>query len=67
MTLPMINAARQVAFLVAGEEKAAAIRDVLQPSPGAPLRPARLVRPVDGRVMWFLDAAAASTLENDAR
>jgi 6-phosphogluconolactonase len=63
MTLPMINAARLVAFLVAGTDKAAVVRDILQPAGGTPLHPARLVRPVDGRVMWFLDAAASSLLE----
>jgi 6-phosphogluconolactonase len=62
MTLPMINAARLVMFLVAGKEKAAAVREVLRPSPGTPPLPARLVNAVDGRVIWCLDAAAATSL-----
>jgi len=62
MTLPMINAARLVMFLVAGTEKAAAVRDVLQPSLRSPLLPARLVNLVDGQVIWCLDAAAAALL-----
>jgi 6-phosphogluconolactonase len=64
MTLPMINAPRLVAFLVTGREKAAIVRDVLQPSPVTPLHPARRVTPVDGRVSWFLDAAASSLLDS---
>jgi len=62
MTLPVLNAARLVMFLVAGEEKAEAIRKVLQPEPDAPTLPAQLVRAGDGRVVWLLDREASSLL-----
>jgi len=62
MTLPMLNAARLVMFLVAGVGKAQAVRGVLQPTGGGVVLPASLVRPTDGRMMWFLDAAAATML-----
>jgi 6-phosphogluconolactonase len=62
MTLPLLNAARQIMFLVTGEDKAQIVRDVLQPRRDAPTLPAQLVRPTGGRVGWLLDRAAASLL-----
>jgi 6-phosphogluconolactonase len=54
MTLPCINAARHVLFLVAGEEKAEALARV---QAGEPL-PAALVQPEDGELVWMVDQAA---------
>lgn len=64
-TLPLINAARVVAFLADGEAKAAAVQQVLQPAPGAAPLPAAGVRPRSGSLHWFLTAAAASRLDTD--
>ena len=62
LTLPVLNAAASVLFLVSGREKARALRAVLEDArPGEPL-PARLVRPRDGSVTWLVDAAAAGLL-----
>jgi 6-phosphogluconolactonase len=62
MTYPLLNAARLILFVVAGSDKAAAVRAVRQPDPdGAPL-PASLVRPEEGRVIWVLDRGAAGGL-----
>jgi 6-phosphogluconolactonase len=57
LTLPAINAAAAVAFTVAGESKAAALRDV-----AAGIVPAARVRPASGQLRWFLDRPAASGL-----
>ena len=65
MTLPIINAARLIVFMVSGAAKAEAVRDVLQPQWSSLPLPAALVRPVDGRVLWLLDGAAASLLKKD--
>lgn len=54
----VLNAARQVTFLVRGRSKAAALARVLA---GDPL-PAGLVRPDLGRVTWLVDHDAASEL-----
>jgi len=59
LTFPVLNAAACVTFLVAGAEKARAVRSVL--AEGA-LLPAGLVRPQDGRLVWMLDRAAAARL-----
>jgi len=58
MTLPMINATRDVLFLISGPAKAPAVRAV---EAGEPL-PASLVRPMSGHVTFLVDAEAASLL-----
>jgi 6-phosphogluconolactonase len=58
----LLNAAREVAFLVFGAAKAEAVARVLDEDGPADLAPARLVRPADGRVRWFLDRDAAGRL-----
>lgn len=59
-TLPLINAAARVMFLVAGAEKAKVLKSVLrEPTSGLP---AALVRPIDGRLTWLLDRAAAALI-----
>ena len=61
-TLPLINAARAIAFLVTDESKAQVLAKVLKPAPAEPPLPSSLVRPTSGTVHWFLTAAAASRL-----
>jgi 6-phosphogluconolactonase len=56
LTYPTINAAALVVFLVAGESKAAALRET-----AAGTTPAAGVNPVDGRLVWLIDAAAAGS------
>lgn len=58
LTLPAINAARRVVFLVSGGEKAETLRRVLD-DPAAGL-PAQAVQPADGQLTWLVDAAAAA-------
>ena len=59
LTYPVLNHAAHVVFLVAGAEKARAVKAVLRD--GAHL-PAGLVRPTDGRLVWMLDRPAAALL-----
>lgn len=67
-TLPVLNAARSVAFLVSGTDKAPALHSVLEDESAPGDRyPAKLVRPSNGKLTWFLDVAAASELSNAAR
>ena len=61
LTVPAINAARKVTFLVAGEGKAEALKEVLEGDAHPRDYPAKLVRPPDGPD-WFVDRAAASLL-----
>lgn len=62
LTLPTLERAREVLFLVSGSEKADAVARVLAPAAGAPPLAAALVRPESGHARWILDAAAASRL-----
>jgi 6-phosphogluconolactonase len=59
-TLPLINRARRVAFLVSGAEKAPILARVLEGPRGA--LPAQLVSPDDGELVWIVDSAAARDL-----
>jgi 6-phosphogluconolactonase len=56
LTLPAINAARQIVFLVAGADKAPAVDAVLHGPPAG--LPAQQLHPA-GRLIWLLDEAAA--------
>lgn len=59
-TLPLLNAARSVVFLVAGTDKAGRLEQVL--SNASPPLPAQLVRPRGSEPEWFVDAEAGARL-----
>lgn len=61
-TLPLINAARAIAFIVEGSEKAPALRAARNHVPlgGTAVVPAARVRPTDGQLRWFVDTSAAA-------
>jgi 6-phosphogluconolactonase len=62
-TAPLINHAHMVVFMVAGAQKAPAVRAVLEDDTADANRyPAKLIQPVEGRLIWYLDKAAASAL-----
>jgi 6-phosphogluconolactonase len=62
LTIPVLNAARAVLFLVAGADKAATLKQVLE----GPVDPARLpvqsIQPTGGTVRWLVDRAAGSEI-----
>lgn len=60
MTLPLLNRARHVVFLVSGIEKSAVLQSVLT-DPDIRF-PAQAIKPSDGKLTWLLDRAAASKL-----
>jgi len=62
LTIPVINAARQVVILVSGESKAQTLKLVLQ-SPYEPeIYPIQMIKPEKGTKTWLLDAQAAAKL-----
>lgn len=60
LTLPVINNAREVIFLVTGKGKAPIVRRVVEERDGR--LPASLVAPAEGRLSFLLDKEAASEL-----
>jgi 6-phosphogluconolactonase len=60
LTLPVLNRAACVLFLVSGADKANIVGEVLK-NENANL-PSQKVRPADGRLLWLLDRAAGSGL-----
>jgi 6-phosphogluconolactonase len=65
LTLPVLNAAHQVLFLVTGAEKAWAVREVLQGKSDPPL-PEQLVTLPRGQRLFLVDEAAAGLLQRRA-
>jgi 6-phosphogluconolactonase len=63
MTAPLINRARNIAFLVYGQKKAEAVHHVLEDEFDPEKYPAQLINPMKGELHWFLDEAATSLLE----
>jgi 6-phosphogluconolactonase len=59
LSLPVLNEAAEIAFLVAGEQKAWAVRAAFDGDEDLEDVPARLVRPASGALTWLVDAAAA--------
>src|SRR5215204_7074145 len=62
LTIPVINAARAVTFLVAGEGKAGAMREVLEDDADPRAYPAKFIRPESGDLTWLVDRAATGSL-----
>jgi 6-phosphogluconolactonase len=63
LTLPVLNAARCVMFLVSGTDKAAALHSVLESDAPEEQYPSKMIRPTEGRLIWMVDRAAASELK----
>jgi 6-phosphogluconolactonase len=64
-TYRLLNAARRVRFMVAGKEKAAAVKRTLAPERLDAVTPAARVAPHHGELTWLLDRDAASGLSVD--
>jgi 6-phosphogluconolactonase len=62
LTLPVLNAGRLVGFLVSGTDKASVLHEVLEGKSQGEKYPSRMVNPTNGRLIWFVDRAAASEL-----
>lgn len=66
-TFPVLNAAREVTFLVSGTDKAPALHSVLEENVAGEQYPSKLVKPKDGRLIWFVDRAAASEISTQKK
>ncbi len=61
-TYPLINNARCVIFLVAGDNKRPALAEIFSPNGDETLYPAKAVKP-QGELLWLLDEAAGAQLK----
>ncbi len=61
MTFPLLNAAKQVLFLVTGEDKAPALQGILRRHDVS--LPAARLKPTHGRITWILDGPAARLVQ----
>jgi 6-phosphogluconolactonase len=64
LTAPAINQAALVVFLVSGYAKAPILRKVLEDTQDSGGIPARMIKPVDGGLLWLVDRDAASLLQS---
>jgi 6-phosphogluconolactonase len=62
LTAPVINNAKEIAFLVFGADKADAVFNVLEGERDPEKYPGQLIQPGIGAGHWFLDEAAAARL-----
>jgi 6-phosphogluconolactonase len=62
-TAPLINAARNVAFLVEGAGKAEMLWRVMRGPYSPDELPSQLIEPVNGELSWMVDAAAAAKVQ----
>ena len=63
LTLPVLNNADFVMFIVSGKEKAKMLKKVLEGRNPTPL-PSQRIEPNQGRLMWLLDKEAARQLNH---
>jgi 6-phosphogluconolactonase len=66
LTPVILNAARNVAFLVSGADKAEMVSRVVEGVYQPIVLPSQVVRPTPGELVWLLDAGAASKLRSPA-
>jgi 6-phosphogluconolactonase len=62
LTASTINSARNILFLIGGEDKAPALKEVLEGARNPSLYPSQLIEPHFGSLLWMVDWAAASLL-----
>ena len=66
LTIPIINAAKAVTFLVAGGNKAEALKEILEGEADPRAYPAKFIRPESGNLTWMVDRAAAKLIRKNA-
>lgn len=67
LTAPAANNAEMILFLVAGKEKALALKAVLEGPYEPEQLPAQLLQPTNGKLLWLVDEAAGNNLANAIR
>src|ERR1700745_718395 len=63
LTAPAANNAANIIFMIAGADKACALKAVLEGSPEPEQLPAQMIQPSNGNLSWLVDQAAGSLFE----
>ena len=63
LTLPLINRAKHIIFLVSGAAKADALQLILEGDVDGRALPAGLVQPANGKLVWLVDEAAFEKIQ----
>jgi len=61
-TLPLINQAKDILFIVSGAGKSSMLHTILEGKPEGEKYPAQLINPLQGNLQWFVDKEAAKKL-----
>ena len=62
LTVPVINHAAHVIFLISGESKASVLKEVLEGKHDPQRLPSQLIQPTTGKLVFMADRAAAREL-----
>ena len=62
LTVPLINHAAHIVFLISGESKASVLRDVVEGAYQPHRLPSQFICPENGRLLFLVDCMAASKL-----
>ncbi len=62
LTIPAINQAAHIVFLVSGSSKASVLKEVLEGQDQQTRLPSQSIQPVEGKLLFLVDRAAASEL-----
>ena len=65
MTIPLLNNAAGIIFLVSGADKAVSAREVLDGAYRPRHYPAQGIETSSGKTLWLMDKAAARLLRDD--
>ena len=67
LTVPVLNNAERIWFLIVGGTKAAVLKQVLEGPPDPETYPSQLINPTDGELFMLLDSTAAAELSPSLR
>lgn len=62
LTAPIVNKAASIAFLATGNNKAEALKEILEGAYRPDVYPSQVIKPETGELLWFIDGAAAEKL-----
>jgi 6-phosphogluconolactonase len=67
MTLPVLNAAKEIVFLVSGSSKSNIVQRILSVEQPTKDLPATMVNPENGTLHWMLDSDAAALIDKNIK